>query len=39
MQSRCNGTRVPGGYEIGESVTVGDTFTGTWEKDVIVRFN
>jgi hypothetical protein len=31
MQSRCNGTRVLGGYEIGGSVTASEIFTGTWE--------
>jgi len=32
MQNRCNGTRVPDGYEIVESVTVGERFAGTWVK-------
>jgi len=39
MQSRCNGTHVSGGYEIMRSVTAGEIFAGTWERDVIVRLN
>jgi len=32
LQSRCNGTRVSGGYEITGSVTARERFTGTWEE-------
>jgi len=32
MQSRCNDTRVTGGYEIIRSVTADEIFAGTWEK-------
>jgi len=32
MQSRCNGTHVSGGYEIGESVTAGEIFAVTWKE-------
>ena len=39
MQSRCNGTRGSGGYEIGGSVTTSEIFVGTWERDVTVRLN
>jgi len=39
VQSRCNGTRGSGGYEIGGSVTAGEISVGTWERDVTVRLN
>lgn len=32
MESCCNGTRVPNGYEIVGSVTVGERFAGSWVK-------
>ena len=32
MQSRCNDTRVTGGYEIIRSLTADEIFAGTWEK-------
>jgi len=32
MQSRCNDTRVSGGYEIVGSLTVRERFVGTWVK-------
>jgi len=32
LQSRCNDTCVSGGYEIGESVTTGEKFVGTWRE-------
>ena len=28
-----------GGYEISRSVTAGEIFAGTWERDVTVRLN
>jgi len=30
---------VSGGYEISRSVTAGEIFAGTWERDVTVRLN
>ena len=39
MQSRCNGTCGSSSYEIGGSVTVGEIFAGTWERDVTGRLN
>ena len=39
MQSRCNGTRVSGGYEIRRSVTASEIFARTWKRDVTVRLN
>jgi len=32
MQSRCNGTCVAGGYEIGRSATASEILAGTWIK-------
>jgi len=39
MQSRCNGTRGSGGYEIVGSVTASEIYVGTWERDITVRLN
>lgn len=39
MQSHSNDTRVSNGYEIGGSVTDGEIFAGTWERDVTIRLN
>jgi hypothetical protein len=39
MHSRCNGTRVSGGYEIGGSVPASEIFAGMWERDVTVHLN
>jgi len=39
MHSRCNGTRVSGSYEIEGTVTAGEIFAGTWERDVTTRLN
>jgi len=39
MQSRYDGTRVSGGYEIRKSVTASEIFAGTEERGVTVRLN
>jgi len=39
MQSCCNGTRGSGVTKSGGSVTAGEIFAGTWERDVTVRLN